>query len=192
MEDSDLRQSELKLATACTKGDAVACKELYDLYSGHMWSVCLRYARDRMIAEDMFQEGFIRIYEKIGTYQGQGSLEGWVRRIMVNTSINFLHKHKRHFTEAANDGYSEPWQASGAIEQLSAEEMTRMIQQLPDGNRMVFNMFAIEGYAHKEIAEMLGISENTSKSRMLRARQALQQMIETKAGNEKNYERSQI
>lgn len=192
MEEHYLRQSEGKLAEACANGDASACKELYDRYSPRMWSLCLRYGQNRMIAEDMFQEGFVRVYEKIGSYLGQGSLEGWIRRIMVNSAINFLEKHKRHITEPESSSASEASQAPGTIEQLSAEEMTRMIQRLPDNYRIVFNMFAIEGYSHREISELLGVSENTSKSRMLRARQILQQMIRTKGEKEKVYERSRI
>lgn len=186
--------TETELAVACANGDAGARKELYDRYSGRMWSVCLRYAKDRMIAEDMFQEGFIRVYEKIGSYQGQGSLEGWIRRTFVNCAINYLDRHKRHITDAELSSGFEPWLPSGLLERLTAGEMLEMIQRLPEAYRIVFNMFAIEGYSHREISEMLGINENTSKSRMLRARQALQKMITSTENDTKEtrYERARI
>jgi RNA polymerase sigma factor (sigma-70 family) len=183
-------RQEHELIRDCQNGDASARMELYDCFSPRLWVVCLRFARNHMIAEDLFQEGFIRIFENLPSYQGQGSFEGWLRRIMVNTAINFYKKHKRHISDAEFQGNSiEGSYSGGALEQLSIDEMMRMVRNLPESQSIVFNLFAIEGYSHKEIADLLDISENTSKSRMLRARLSLQAMIEKEYKEVYTYEK---
>lgn len=171
--------SEAELVKACLEGNSEARRALYDRYSSKLWVVCLRFARNRMIAQDLFQEGFIRIFENLSSYQGQGSFEGWLRRIMVNTSINYYKKHKRHLSDQdSNDTVPERWYDSDVIDTLSADELLEMVQSLPDSHRVVFNLFVLEGYSHKEIADLLGITENTSKSRMFRSRLMLQEIME--------------
>lgn len=183
-------RQENELIRDCQQGDSSARKELYERFSPRLWVVCLRFARNRMIAEDLFQEGFIRIFENLPSYQGQGSFEGWLRRIMVNTAINFYKKNKRHISDAEPSASTQDIAYSGgAIELLSAEEMMGMVRSLPEAQSMVFNLFAIEGYSHREIADLLDISENTSKSRMLRARLSLQEMIQKEYKETYTYEK---
>ena len=140
--------------------------------------VCLRYADRGEEAEDMLQNGFIRVFDKIETFRGSGSLEGWIRRIVVNESLTYLRKNKamRLNIDIEDATYMIPGN-SHVGETMNEKDLLKMIQQLPIGFRTVFNMYAIEGYSHKEIAEQLGISEGTSKSQYSRARVHLQNML---------------
>ena len=143
-----------------------------------MFAVCFRYAKDRDNALDMLQEGFIKVYNHIGNFTHTGSLEGWVRRIMVNTAINHLRKNRHHSNV---DDYAEfiPSQKVSVVEKLSAEDIMALVRKLPTGYRTVFNMFAVEGFSHREIAESLGIKESTSRTQYLKAKKALQEMLTT-------------
>jgi RNA polymerase sigma-70 factor (ECF subfamily) len=145
-----------------------------------MFGVCLRYFKDKDTAEDALQEGFIRVFQKIGTYRGEGSLEGWIRRIIVRTSIEIYRKETRFIAVEEMDASEEHSQAEDALSLLSAEEIISCIQELPSGFRTVFNLYAIEGYSHQEISEMLSISVGTSKSQLSRARDLLAGKIENK------------
>ncbi len=142
-----------------------------------MYAVCLRYARHRLEAQDLMQEGFIRVFDKLGSFRMEGSLEGWIRRIMVHTCINAYRKkafqNERFGLEKVPDEPVEPL----ALDRLGQEELLALISELPDGYRMVFNMFAIEGYDHAEIAELIGCAESTSRSQLSKARRMLQQRL---------------
>lgn len=159
-------------------GDPRAQKHIYDQLSGKMYAVCLRYMGDREAARDILQDGFITLFTKLESYSGEGSFEGWARRIFVNTALMSLRKkdalkESEDVDAARNITSGEP----GAIEKIGAAELLKMIEALPPGFRTVFNMYVIEGYSHKEIAEALGVSETTSRSQLQRARALLQSKI---------------
>jgi RNA polymerase sigma factor (sigma-70 family) len=169
---------EEDLIKGCLAGKSEAQRELYNRYAPKLWPVCLRYAKNRMAAEDIMQEGFIRIFKYLEYYKGDGSFEGWLRRTMVNTAINFYKKNLKNNHERDIDTvYDLSNKDVDAVSKMTADEILSVVQTLPDGYRTIFNLFIVEGYPHKEIAEMLGISENTSKSQLSRARVILQEKI---------------
>jgi RNA polymerase sigma-70 factor (ECF subfamily) len=142
-----------------------------------MLVVCARYAKDNFEAEDMLQVGFVKIFEKIADYKGDGSFEGWVRRIMVNTSIEFYRKNARMFPMVDIDHAPEGQVQENQMARMNMNDLLSIIRKLSPGYRLIFNMYAIEGFSHKEIAKELGISEGTSKSQLARARAILQENI---------------
>lgn len=143
-----------------------------------MLAVCLRYVNDMETARDLLQDGFVRVFMNIHSYTGTGSFEGWLRKIFVNGALEYLRKSDVLRESTDLDSSADLVQLdSSAIEHLSAAELMKLIQELPVGFRTVFNMFAIEGYSHKEISEALGITESTSRSQFTRARQLLQKRI---------------
>lgn len=163
-------------------GDSKAQKVFYDQFSRKMYGVALRYARDRDEANDILQEGFIKIFNNLSSFRSEGSLEGWVRRTIVNTAINYYKKNLKHVHQADFEMAMifEESDVVSIVDQLSAEDLLRKIQEMPDGYRTVFNLNVIEGYTHKEIGDMLNISENTSKSQLARARAFMQKRLENK------------
>lgn len=167
-----------ELARRCMQGDTRAQEALYTLHASRMFAVCLRYARHRAEAEDLLQEGFIRVFEKLPSFRMEGSLEGWIRRIMVHTCINHLRQRWVRGEVLGTDRANEGTVAPVALANLGHAELMTLVQQLPDGYRMVFNLFAIEGYEHAEIASLLGCNEGTSRSQLAKARRALQQGME--------------
>ncbi len=173
-----MKYSDEELRALCIKGDGSAQNELYNRYAPKLWGVCLRYAKNRMSAEDILQEGFIRIFTYLDKYKGHGSFEGWMRRTMVNTAINF---YKKNLKSGKEMEYTEVFAAKSyepdAISQISNEEVLGLIQELPQGYRTVFNLYVMEGYSHKDIGKELNISENTSKSQLSRARGILQDKV---------------
>ncbi len=166
--------TERELLDGCRSEDRRSQELLYGRYSRRMYAVCVRYARHRLEAQDLMQEGFIRVFDKLGDFRSEGSLEGWIRRIMVHTCINHYRKkafqNERFGMENVPDEVVEPL----AMESLGQEELLKMISELPDGYRMVFNLYAIEGYDHAEIAELVGCVESTSRSQLAKARRMLQ------------------
>jgi len=142
-----------------------------------MYAVCLRYARHELEAQDLMQEGFIRVFEKLKDFRMQGSLEGWVRRIMVHTAINHYRRKSFQMERFGLERMPDEPVPSDAIDRLGTEELLGMVSTLPEGYRMVFNLFAIEGYDHAEIANLLGCGESTSRSQLAKARRMLQSMI---------------
>src|ERR1700749_2952544 len=142
-----------------------------------MLGVCMRYATDRMEAEDMLQNGFIRVFQKMNDYRGEGSFEGWVRRIMVHSSIEYYRKHHKMMQAVNMEEADEPSVNPLAVAKLDAKDLMAIIQQLSPGYRIVFNLYAIEGYSHKEIGEIVGITEGASKSQLSRARGVLKEQI---------------
>jgi RNA polymerase sigma factor (sigma-70 family) len=176
-----------ELISKCKKGERKAQELLYRQFCSKMLGVCFRYATDKMEAEDMLQNGFIKVFQKIEDYRGEGSFEGWVRRIMVHSSIEYYRKHHKmmhlaDIDEAENQLSVNPLATSN----LAAKDLQVLIQQLSPGYRMVFNLYAIEGYSHKEIAAIVGITEGASKSQLSRARDVLKQQIVKMEG--KRYE----
>ena len=169
--------TEEVLLQGCIKNDASAQQELYQRYSPKMLSVCYRYAKTREDAEDMLQEGFIKLFQKLSSFRGEGSFEGWARRIMVNTAIEQFRKIKPVLSLEADHPPNEPSLKETGVSQLEAKELSALIQELPVGYRTVFNLYAVEGYNHAEIAALLGISEGTSKSQYARAKRWLQDRI---------------
>lgn len=168
--------TEKELVQGCKKEKSHYQRMLYDKYAGKLMAVSLRYSNSLPDAEDNLQEAFITIFNKIGQFKGEGSLEGWLRRIVVNTAIRKLQKQKKMKLSELNDATLEAKEVS-ILSKLSEKELLNLIRKLPDGYRNVFNMFAIEGYSHKEIAEELSISEGTSRSQYLRARSFLRDLI---------------
>lgn len=169
---------EQQLIAGCKSENRLAQRELYEKYARRMLAVCLRYVNDMETARDLLQDGFVRVFMNIHSYTGSGSFEGWLRKIFVNGALEYLRKSDvlRESTDLENSAeLVQP--DSSAIENLSAAELMKVIQELPAGFRTVFNMFAIEGYSHKEISEILGITESTSRSQFTRARQLLQKRI---------------
>ncbi len=167
-------QSESQLITALKRSDNRAHKVVYERYSGKMMAVCVRYIANRSDAEETMIDGFMRAFERIGQFREEGSFEGWLRRIMVTESLMFLRRTKAWRHEIALDEIVTEPDYEWAQNSLEADDLLRLVGQLPDGYRTVFNLYAIEGYTHQEIASELGISEGTSKSQLSRARLWLQ------------------
>lgn len=173
-----LFQSEEQLVRGCQQADPKAQRRVYEKYSPKMLAVCSRYVSDEFGAEEVMIEGFIKVFEKIGQFKLEGSFEGWIRRIMVNEALMYLRSQKRMGWEI---GYDEVLYEPNPQEintNLDTEVLLRLIEKLPMGYRTVFNLYAIEGYSHEEIAQQLGITESTSKSQLHRGRALLQQQIE--------------
>ncbi len=171
--------SDQDLIRGCLQHDVHAQEVFYRRFAGKMFGVCLRFASDYMEAEDILQEGFIRAFNNLYQFRFEGSLEGWLRRIIVNTAINFVKKQIRHQRMEVNIELASDCATitEDVLSKLSVEELLMMIQRLPVGYRTVFNLYVIEGYNHKEIGLKLGISENTSKSQLFRAKQSIQKEL---------------
>lgn len=167
-----------QLVNECVSGNPIAQKKFYDLFARKMMGVCLRYASSYEEAQDVLQDGFIKIFKKLPDFESKGSLEGWVRRIMVNTALDSYRKNKKHFNDVPVDSVSYMLDKDDFIvESINAEDLLQIIHAIPEGYRIVFNLFAIEGYSHKEIAERLGVTESTSKSQYSRAKKLLRKLL---------------
>ncbi len=170
--------NEKDVIEGCVKRDPRAQRILYNTYSSRLFTVALRYAGDRERAKDILHDGFITVFEKIGSYNGSGSFEGWLRRIFANTALMALRKadvlkNSGELNSALGEYSDDP----SVLDEISSKELLKVIASMPDGFRMVFNMFAIEGYSHQEIAKELNISESSSRSQLSRARSWLQERI---------------
>jgi RNA polymerase sigma-70 factor (ECF subfamily) len=150
---------------------------LFEQYAGTLMTVCLRYAQDQMEAEDILQESFIRIFKYIYQFKSEGSFEGWLRRIVVNTALKKLEKKKIHFSEITEYTSSTFGQEPGAYSNIGEEDILKLIKDLPEGYRLVFNLNVIEGFSHEEIAKILHIQAATSRSQLAKARKMLQNQI---------------
>lgn len=177
MEFKIYRAKEDELIKGCLRRERTAQQQLFDLYSSKMYGLCYRYVRHAMEAEDILVTAFTKIFERIGQFKGEGSFEGWMRRIMVNEALTHLRKSRTMYLETELEQADREPDYDRLSDHLEEEDLLKMIQELPPGYRLVFNMYAIDGYSHKEIAEQLGISENTSKSQLSRARVYLQKML---------------
>ncbi|WP_299757083.1 sigma-70 family RNA polymerase sigma factor [uncultured Pontibacter sp.] len=169
--------TEAELIAGCQMADGKAQKLLYERFAAQMYGVCLRYLKNQMDAEEALLNGFMKIFKNVDRFEGKGSFEGWVRRIMVNEALAFLRK-KEPLHIAIEDSYIQVATTSGADQDLAEGELLELLKTLPAGYRAVFNLYAIEGYSHKEIADMLGITEGTSKSQLSKARHMLQRRLE--------------
>ena len=166
------------LIEGCKKQDPKAQKGLYDLLAPAMMAVCLRYIRDKEAAKDTMQDGFITLFDKISTYKGEGAFEGWARRIFVNTALMQIRRNDAlKFSDNIEDSQAMQMTQSNTLEKIGADEIFKLVSSMPDGFRTVFNLYVIEGYSHKEIAEELGCTEATSRSKLQRARLRLQELI---------------
>lgn len=174
-------KDEKELIEGCLGNDRSCQQELYKRFAPLMLGVCRRYCPRLDEAEDILQEGFVRVFYHLRGFRFQGSLEGWIRRIMVNTALGYLRALNIRMVVANDQKMPEGTLEPGVIEQLSAKDVLALISALPTGYRTVFNLHAIEGYSHREIAEMLGINEGTSRSQYLKARLALQEMVKEKS-----------
>jgi RNA polymerase sigma factor (sigma-70 family) len=167
-----------ELIARCKAGERKAQELLYKQFAAKMLGVCMRYAVDKMEAEDMLQNGFMKVFKKLDDYRGDGAFEGWVRRIMVHSSIEYYRKHHKmvqvmDVTEMNNEPSVNP----AAMANMGVKDLMNIIQKLSPGYRMVFNLYAIDGYSHKEIAEIVGITEGASKSQLSRARTILKEQV---------------
>jgi RNA polymerase sigma-70 factor (ECF subfamily) len=166
-----------ELLEGCKAGNRKMQEALYRQTASKMLVVCMRYAKDRMEAEDVLQMGYIKVFQKVNEYRGDGAFEGWIRKVMVNTAIESYRKNLRSLNVVPiEDAYDQP-STGFDFSRLGMQDLLKLIQKLADGYRMVFNMYIIEGYSHKEIAETLGISEGASKSQLSRARAILKEEI---------------
>lgn len=171
------RATQDELINGCLRRDNSAQRLLYETYSPRMYGLCCRYVKDSMDAEDVLVGAFTKVFDKIHQFKNEGSFEGWIRKIVVNEALTYLRRHRSMYLEIDLEqaGYEPDYQSLG--DHLEAEDLLSIIQALPTGYRIVFNLYAIDGYSHKEIADQLGISENTSKSQLSRARSYLQKVL---------------
>lgn len=177
-EDVPATHEEADMIAGCLAEERWAQKQLYEKHYGKMMGICLRYSNNSEDAKDILNEGFIKAFRYLHRYQIGTSLEGWIRRIMINTSIDFYRKAIRHRTEDIEYASSAPATGEDAISSYSAKEILSVIQTLPPSYRAVFNLYAIEGFSHKEVAEQLGISESTSRSNLVKARTKLKALLQ--------------
>jgi RNA polymerase sigma factor (sigma-70 family) len=168
---------EISLIKACSNGDSKAFRKIYEIHSGTMYSICLRYMNNQDEAKDALQEGFIKVFKNISKFKFTGSFEGWMKRIFVNSSIELIRKRKMHLDVSELNSNELPLTAKIETGSMDAEKMMTLVQQLPEGYRTVFNMFIVDGYSHKEISDYLEISESTSKTQLFKARKQLQEWL---------------
>jgi RNA polymerase sigma factor (sigma-70 family) len=168
---------EKELIRGCIRGDLNCQRLLFNKYAGILMTICLRYSGNKQEAEDMLQESFIRVFSSIGQFKFSGSLEGWLKRITINTSLRILEKKKIHFSELKDEEYPSHATEIDMLSRLSNEELLVLISGLPEGYRIVFNLYVMEGYDHKEIAKMLHIREATSRSQLSKAKAFLKHQI---------------
>lgn len=176
---------DLQLARACLDGNEKAQKRLFEKYSGQMMAVCLRYGSNYQEAQDMFQDGFIKVFQKIEKYNGKGPLGAWIRRTIANNALDQIRKNKRENDHVAHYEIEFKIENEDRVEifeddqpTLSNQQLTALVQEMPLGYRTVFNMYVVEEYSHKEIAEQMGISESTSKTQYRKAKAYMRKLIE--------------
>ncbi len=169
--------TDKELIEGCIREDKHCQKMLFQRYVGKMMTVCRRYARHQLEAEDLLQDAFIKVFDKMGTFSFNGSFEGWIRRIVVNTALKNIQKSSFQKEQIGIENYPENSLEPSVFAQLHEEELLNLIADLPEGYRIVFNLYVIEGFSHKEIAASLNIEESTSRSQLLKARKMLQARI---------------
>ncbi|MBC8054545.1 MAG: RNA polymerase sigma factor [Sphingobacteriaceae bacterium] len=165
------------LLEGCKRSERRTQELLYKVLASRMLGVCMRYAKDRFEAEDMLQMGFVKVFQKVTEFRGEGSFEGWIRRIMVNTAIETYRKNQRMMNVVDIEEVYDAPQVTFDMKGLEVRDLMNLIHQLSPGYKVVFNLYAIEGYSHKEIAEQLGITEGASKSQLSRARGILKEKL---------------
>ncbi|MEJ8756907.1 sigma-70 family RNA polymerase sigma factor [Pontibacter sp. H259] len=170
--------SEAEIIEGCKKGKASFQEKLYQLYSRRMMAVCVRYTHSRFEAEDIFHEAFVKVFKHLDSYSG-GSFEGWMRRIFVNTAINHYHKNRKLLDQLDYSTVEESTPAEDdIISQISGQELMEIVNKLPEGYKLVFNLYVVEGFNHREIGEMLSIAEGTSKSQLAKAKIHLKKLLQ--------------
>ena len=174
-----MKNNDSELIEGCIRNDRKSQKELYERYSSKMLGVCFRYTNSTEEAEDAMVEGFMNVFTHIASYRQECALETWIRKIMVNSALSHLRQRNKHLNISIEETVIEEQDNSivKPEEKFAAEDLMKLIQKMPDGYRVVFNLFAVEGFSHKEIAEQLNISESTSKSQFFRARKWLMERI---------------
>jgi len=173
-------ETDRELIEGCLKNNRACQKSIYDRFSSKMLGVCMRYTNSREEAEDILIEGFMKFYTSLSSYRYECSLENWIRRIMINNAISHYRVNERKTHLYLEDLYVETdvYHSENILDKVAAKDIMVLIQKMPPGYRVIFNLFAVEGYSHKEIAEQLDITESTSKSQFLRARKWLIKRIE--------------
>lgn len=169
--------SDDELIKGCLRGKRSAQRSLYEKYSGKMLGICSRYLKDRDIAEDIMISSLMKVFEKLNQFKGEGSFEGWMRRLVVNECLSYLRRNKSMFMAVDVEKAEREPDYQVVEDKLEEDDLLSLVHSLPDGYRTVFNLYAIEGFSHKEIAENLGVSVNTSKSQLSRARTLLQHKL---------------
>ncbi len=169
--------TEHDIIKGCIRKDRQCQRALFDRYAGIMLTVCRRYTRHEMEAEDILQDALIKVYRNIEKFKFEGSFEGWIRRIVVNTALKNYKKSSVQKEQIGLESYQEGSMDPQVIAKLGEEELMNLIARLPEGYRVVFNLYVVEGYSHKEIADMLQIQESTSRSQLVKARRMLQEML---------------
>ena len=184
IEESVKNMDEQMIIDACMRGESWARKRVYEIYAPTMMSLCMRYVGDRETAQDLLQDGFVKVFTKIDMYSSKGAFAGWIHRIFVTTSLEYLRKADALRSAVDIASYDEQFEDVdvSVLDKLSTDDLMQCVEKLPAGYRAVFNMYAIEGYSHSEIAEALGISVATSKTQFLRARSTLQKSVKQLIG----------
>lgn len=179
MSEQNNDNQNITLLEGCVRGERLYQKKLYELHYSKMMAICLRYTNNREEARDILHEGFIKVFLHINTFKPHHSLESWIKRIMINTAIDHYRKNKKFQfeTDLENAYFKIDNNSTGIVNNLSAEEIMKLVQKLSPAYRTVFNLYVIEGFTHREIAEMLKINEGTSKSNLAKARIKLQEML---------------
>ncbi len=190
-QDSNTELEDIALAKACLEGDGKAQHILFNRYSGQMMALCLRYAGDRDEAQDLLQEGFVKVFNKLDMYNGKGPLGAWIRRTIANNALDFLRRSKREMAhmikmkvEAEFENVEVQFEIDADENALNEDKLMDMVQQMPPGYRTIFNMYAVEEYTHKEIADQLGITESTSKTQYRKAKAFMRKLIEAEQKKE--------
>ncbi|EON76645.1 RNA polymerase ECF-type sigma factor [Lunatimonas lonarensis] len=171
------KQSDIELFLGCLNGNPSAQRALYERYAPKMFGVCFRYIKETAAAEDILIIGFTKVFDRIHQFKGTGNFGGWIRRIMVNECLMYMEKPKNLNRDIGLDGILPSSTQSQPSDELAVEDLMKLIEALPRGYKKIFNLYAIEGFSHQEIAEKLNISESTSKSQLSRARSHLQRMV---------------
>lgn len=162
----------------CKRGDSRAQRHLYETFAGKMLGLCHRYVRDREAAKDLMHDGFVVVFTRIAEYRGEGSFEGWLRKIFVNTTLGYIRKNSKFVdTRPVDEMYDLRENGVSTLDKMSASEILEVIDRMPAGYRTILNLYAVEGYSHIEISEMLEITESTSRSQYSRARNYLQKAL---------------
>jgi RNA polymerase sigma factor (sigma-70 family) len=190
MEFKIYRHNEEEMIQGCIRRERSAQKRLYEAFSPKMYAICCRYIKDSMEAEDVLVTAFTKILERINQYKFEGSFEGWVRRVVVNEALTYLRRNRSMYLETELEAADREPDYQSLSDHLETEDLMNMIQELPAGYKIVFNLYALDGYSHKEIAEQLNISENTSKSQLSRARVYLQNLLNKRSytSNQKHHD----
>ena len=172
--------SDSELVEGCIRAERTYQELLYRRYSSKMYGVCIGYAKDRADAKDILQDGFVKVFTNIHKYKGEGSFEGWIRRIIVNTAIDHYRRTTKEamHMNAVDIEYAKDIQVEvSVLQQMCAKDIMNLVHQLPNGARLIFNLYVVEGYTHQEIAEKLNINQGTSKSQFARAKKLLQNLV---------------